>query len=171
MESGIHIQQLIFSDCTEEQLLFLKQMGIQYVCALFLDEHCDYDSVMKFAERVRNHGLILTDAGNKTIYKNAAIHLGLPGRDKAIERYNDFSKILARAGIFVNYMTWEPNGVLTTRYGVGEYTRGGVARLVDVKQLETLPYSHGRFFEKEEQWVKFRYFFVHVVKGIFVLVV
>lgn len=157
-EPEIKIQQLVFSDYTDDQLLFLKQMGVDCVCVLFRDNHTDYDSVMKFTERLRKHGLTVTDGGNRTIYKNPKIHLGLPGRDEAIERYNDFSRILVKAGIPVNYMTWEPNGVLTTRYGVGEHTRQAVARIVDVEQLEKEPFSHGRFYSKDEMWENFKYF-------------
>lgn len=162
-ESKIRIQQQVFSDYTDDQLLFIKQMGIQYVYVMFRDHHTDYDSVMRFTERLRKYGLIPTDGGNRTIYKNPAIHLGLPGRDEGIERFNQFNRILAKAGYPVTYMTWEPNGVLTTEYGVGKYTREAVARLVDVKQLETLPYSHGRFYSKEEMWENFQYFLEHTL--------
>lgn len=157
-ELRIRVQQQVFSDYTDEQLVFLKQMGVQYVYIMFRDQHTDYDSVMRFTERVRNHGLTPTDGGNRTIYKNPAIHLGLEGRDEGIEKYNAFSRILAKAGIFINYMTWEPNGVLSTEYAVGKYTREGIARLVDVNQLNTLPYSHGRFYSKDEMWENFQYF-------------
>lgn len=162
-ESRIRIQQKIVSDYTDEQLRFLTQMGIRYVYIMFRDEHTDYDSVMSFTERVRKMGLIPTDGGNRTIYKNPAIHLGLPGRDEGIEKFNDFSRILAKAGIHITYMTWEPSGVLSTKYGTGEYTRGATARLVDVEQLKTLPYSHQRFYGKEELWENFRYFLENTI--------
>jgi mannonate dehydratase len=157
-EPKIRIQQQVFSDYTDDQLLFLKQMGIQYVYVLFRDQHTDYDSVMSFVERLRKYQLIPTDAGNRTIYKNPAIHLGLPDRDEGIERFNNFSRILAKAGIPITYMTWEPNGVLTSKYAVGEHTRDAVARIVDVDQLAKEPYSHGRLFTKEEMWENFQYF-------------
>jgi len=158
IETKIRIQQQVFSDYTDDQLLFLKQMGIENVYVMFRDQHTDYDSVMSFVDRLRKYGLTPTDGGNRTIYKNPAIHLGLPGRDEGIERFNAFNRLLAKAGIPITYMTWEPNGVLTTRYGIGEHTRDAVARLVDVKQLETLPYSHGRFYSKDEMWENFQYF-------------
>lgn len=157
-EPRIYIQQQVFSDDTDERLLFLKQMGIGSVYVLFRDQHTDYDSVMRFVERLHKFGLTPTDGGNRSLYKNPAIHLGLPGRDEGIERYIAFSRILKKAGIPVTYMTWEPNGVLATRYGVGEHTRQAPARLVDVEQLSALPYTHGRFYPKEEMWENFRYF-------------
>lgn len=154
----IRVQHKVVSDYTDEQLLFLTQMGVKYVYVMFKDEHTDYDSVMRFMERLNKFGLVATDAGNTALYKNAAMHLGLPGRDEAIQRYNDFNRVLGKAGIRIVYMTWEPNQVLTTRFGVGEHTRGAIGRIVDIKELETHPYSHGRLFTKEEMWDNFKYF-------------
>lgn len=153
----IRVQHKVESDYTDEQLLFLKQMGIQYVYAMFKDQHTDYDSVMFFMDRLHKFGFTVTDGGNTNIYKSPEIHLGLPGRDEAIERYNNFNRILGKAGIPVVYMTWEPNQVLTTRFGVGEHTREAVGRIVDIEELKTHPYSHGRLFTKEEMWENFKY--------------
>ena len=36
-------------------------------------------------------------------------------------------------------MTWEPNKVLTSKWAVGEYTRGAVARIVDIDDLAKRP--------------------------------
>ena len=95
----IRVQHKVVSDYTDEQLLFLTQMGVKYVYVMFKDEHTDYDSVMRFMERLNKFGLVATDAGNTAIYKNAAMHLALPGRDEAIQRYNDFNRVLGKAGI------------------------------------------------------------------------
>ena len=140
----IKIQSRVNSDYTDEQLLLIKQMGIKYVYVIFSDEDSNYDSVMRFMNRLDKFGLTCTDAGNVGIYKNAKIHLGLPGRDEAIEKFNQFNIILAKAGIHIGYMTWEPNKVLTSKWAVGEKTRGAVARIVDTDQLAQLAYTHGR---------------------------
>ena len=154
----IKVQSKVVSDYTDEQLLFIKQMGVKYVYVIFKDEHTDYDSVMRTKERLDKFGLEITDAGNMHLYKSNKIHLGLPGRDEAIEAYNQFNRILGKAGIPVVYMTWEPNQVLTTKFAVSTCTRGGVGRLVDIEELKTHPYSHGRLFTKEEIWENFKYF-------------
>ncbi len=159
----IKVQSKVVSDYTDEQLLFIKQMGVKYVYVIFKDEHTDYDSVMKFKDRLDKFGLEVTDAGNVHIYKNDKIHLGLPGRDEAIEAYNKFNLILGKAGIPVVYMTWEPNQVLTTKFAVSTCTRGGVGRLVDIEELKTHPYTHGRLFTKEEMWDNFKYFLDRVL--------
>ena len=110
----LKIQSRVNSDYTEEQLLLIKEMGIKYVYVIFSDEDSNYESVMRFMDRLDKFGLTCTDAGNVGIYKSPAIHLGLPGRDEAIERFNDFNRVLAKAGIHIGYMTWEPNKVLTS---------------------------------------------------------
>lgn len=152
------VQSKVVSDYTDEQLMFIKQMGVDYVYALFKDEHSNYDSVMRLLERLSKFGLTATDAGNVNLYKSDKIHLGLPGRDEAIDAYNDFNRILGRAGIPVGYMTWEPNHVLTTEFKVSTYTRGGIGRVVDLEELKTRPYSHGRVYPEEEIWDNFKYF-------------
>ena len=159
----IKVQSKVVSDYTDEQLLFIKQMGIKYVYVIFKDEHTDYDSVMRFLERLKKYDLKVTDAGNVHLYKNDKIHLGLPGRDEAIEEYNRFNRILGKAQIPVVYMTWEPNHVLTTRFGVGEQTRGGIGRIVDLEELKARPYTHGRLYTKEEMWDNFKYFLDRVL--------
>ena len=154
----IKVQSKVVSDYTDEQLLFIKQMGIDYVYVIFKDEDSNYDGVMKLKERLDRFGLTVTDAGNVHLYKSDKIHLGLPGRDEAIEAYNDFNRILGKAGIPVGYMTWEPNQVLTTKFAVGEHTRGGIGRIVDLEELKTRPYTHGRMYTEEEMWENFKYF-------------
>lgn len=154
----IKVQSKVISDYTDEQLLLIKQMGIDTVYVLFKDEHTDYDSVMRMQERLRRFGLTATDAGNAHLYKNDKMHLGLPGRDEAIEAYNNFNRILGKAGILIGYMTWEPNKVLTTRFAVGEHTRGSVGRIVDLGELESRPYSHERLYAEAEMWENFKYF-------------
>lgn len=152
------VQTKLESNCTDEQLLFAKQMGVKYVYVIFKDADSNYDGVMRMVERCSKYGLTITDAGNVELYKSDKIHLGLPGRDEAIEAYNHFNRILGKAGIPIGYMTWEPNKVLTTKFAVSDCTRGGIGRIVDIEELKTHPYSHGRLFTKEEIWDNFKYF-------------
>ena len=56
----IRVQHKVVSDYTDEQLLFLTQMGVKYVYVMFKDEHTDYDSVMRFMERLNKFCLLYT---------------------------------------------------------------------------------------------------------------
>lgn len=155
---NIKVQAKVESNYTDEQLLAITQMGIQHVYVLFRDEDTNYDAVMRFRERLDRFGLVPLDAGNTHLYKSDKIHLGLPGRDEAIEAYNNFNIILGKAGIPIVYMTWEPNQVLTTRFSEGVHTRGGIGRIVELDELRARPYTHGRLYTKEEIWENFKYF-------------
>ena len=156
--SQIKVQQGVWSNYTDDQLLFIKQMGVDYVFVMLEDKDSNYDGIMRFRDKLDKFGLIPSDAGNYNWYKSAAIHLGLPDRDEHIKRYNSLTRAIGKAGIHVTYMTWEPNKVLTSRVEVGEHTRRAAARIVDIDHLKTLPYSHGRQFTEEETWANFKYF-------------
>lgn len=155
---SMRVQYCVNSGCSDDELLFIRQLGIDYVYVLFEDNHTDYDSVMFFMERLKKHGLTATDGGNTRIYKNPSIHLGLEDRDDRIQDYINFNRILVKAGIMIGYATWEPNQVLTTAFSVGKHTRGAVGRIVDIDELKTHPNSHGRVYEKDEIWANFEYF-------------
>ncbi|MCL2060097.1 MAG: mannonate dehydratase [Oscillospiraceae bacterium] len=154
----IKVQQGVSSNYTDDQLLFIKQMGVQYVFVMLKDEDSNYEGIMRFRERLDKFGLIPSDAGNHDMYKSASIHLGLPDRDACIDRYNALTRAIGKAGIRTTYMTWEPNFTLSTKSVVGEHSRGAVTRVVDIAQLKTLPYSHGRLYSEDEIWGNFKYF-------------
>ena len=156
--SRIKIQQGISSNDDDERLLFIKQQGIRYVYAIMSDEDANYDGIMRLIDRLNRYDLTLTDLSNTKIYKNPSIHLGFSDRDEHINRYNALTRDIARAGITINYMTWEPNQVLSTQFDIGEHTLGAKGRIVDIEQLKKLPFSHGRQFTREETWNNFKYF-------------
>ncbi len=155
---GIKLQMQVSSDCSEDYLRFLKQMGVRYVLVKFADQHTNYEDAARFVDRLRRLGLTPKDGGNVGLHKNPAIHLGLPGRDEAIERYNEFTKILGKIGIPVGYITWEPNRVYTTKWDTGEHTNGARARIVDIAEVLGRPMTHGRVYDEEEIWANFKYF-------------
>lgn len=163
VKSKIKVQIPIVSDYTDEQLLFAKQMGIENVFVMFKDEHSNYESVMRFMERCAKYDLTVNDAGNVNMYKHPSIHLGLPDRDEWISKYNNFNRVLGKAGIRVGYITWDQGRVSTTRFAVGKDTRGAIGRIVDMKELN----SHSNFFDREyyeeEMWNNFKYFMDRVL--------
>ena len=75
----LKIQSRVNSDYTDEQLLLIKEMGIKYVYVIFSDGDSNYESVMRFMDRLDKFGLTCTDAGNVGIYKSPAIHIHMEG--------------------------------------------------------------------------------------------
>ena len=86
------------------------------------------------------------------------MHLGMEGQDEAIRKYNAFTRVMGRCQIPICSLAWQPDGAVRSYKKVGQYTRGSVSGIVDMKELETREVSHGRTFEKKEIWENFRYF-------------
>lgn len=165
MEKGkkIKVQHIVWSDATDDELLFLKQVGLEYVYVYFKDEHCNYTDMRKFQERLKQYGLTITDAGNLSIYKCPSIHLGLPDRDACIDRYIEFTRNLARLGIHVGYMSWDPDKIFSSRYAVGEHSRGCITRIVDEKDISDDKLMFGRRYTEEDIWDNCKYFLDRVL--------
>ena len=161
--SNIKVQHIVWSNASDEELLYLKQLGLKYVYAYFKDEHCNYDDMMRFQERLLKYGLTITDAGNLTVYKCPSIHLGLPDRDECIDRYIEFTKNLSRLGIKVGYMSWDPDKIFTSSYAVGKHSRGCVTRIVDEKDISDTNLIFGRRYTEDEIWDNCAYFLERVI--------
>lgn len=154
----IKVQANCSSKMTDEQMQAVRGMGVEYLAANFLEGDTDYDSVMRFQERAAAHGLTIADAGCPALQKCPQIHLGRSDRDEWIEKYNDFTRVLGRAGIKVNYIAWQPNGIFRSRIGVGEHTRGQHAMICDMEEIMARPLSNDREYGEEEIWANFKYF-------------
>ena len=159
----IKVQHIVWSDAPDEELLYLKQLGLKYVYVYFKDEHCNYDDMLRFQERLQKFDLTITDAGNLTIYKCPSIHLGLPDRDECIDRYIEFSRNLSRLGIKVGYMSWDPDKIFTSRYAVGEHSRGCTTRIVDARDISDTDLIFGKRYTEEAIWENCQYFLDRVL--------
>ena len=152
------VQANCSSRMTDEEMQAVRGMGIRYLAVNFLPDAVDYDSVMRFAERAAAYDLQIADAGCPALQKCPEIHLGKPGRDEWIEKYNNFTRVLGKAGIKVNYIAWQPNGIFRSRIGVGKYTRGEKAMICDMDELYARPVANDRAYTQEEIWDNFKYF-------------
>ena len=163
---GANIPPLVDDD----ELRFLSQLGLEYCYTWLEDDQLTYDFIASLRERAARHGLTLYNAGNLTLGKSAAIHLGLPERDAHIERFQEFLRTLSRAGVHTTTITWEPNGTLSTSptngvcYDFHGTARGGAAaRMVDMAVMDKWGPTHGRVYPKEETWENFTYFARRIV--------
>jgi mannonate dehydratase len=118
------VQIPVSSNITDEQLQFIRELGVNYVAVTFSYEDTNYDAVARLQERMAKYDIIITDGGCNELFKCASIHLGKEDRDQAIDRYNDFNRALGKAGIPIGFIAWQPNGIIRTRRGIGRYTRG-----------------------------------------------
>ncbi len=154
----IKVQANASSKMTEEQMQSVRGMGISYLAVNFLTEDANYDSVMKFLERAEKYDLKIADAGCPALQKCPQIHLGKEDRDIWIDKYNNFTRALGRAGVKVNYLAWQPNGIYRSRIDVGQYTRGEHSMICDMEEIMARPIANDREYKEQEIWDNFRYF-------------
>lgn len=152
------VQVPMRSAASDAELQFYREMGVEYVSVMFGEHDWDYESAARLQERLAGFGLTITDGGSFAVFKNPIIHLGLPGRDEAIERYNAFTRSMGKCGIPICSLAWQPDGAVRSYSRVGEHTRGSVSGIVDMDELASRNPSHGRIYSEEEIWENFRYF-------------
>lgn len=147
----------------EEGLSFIRQMGIGYVSLMLKPEELTLPFLTAQQERLAKHHLEISDVFCTPLQKNKKIHLGLPGRDEEIAKFNRMLEVLGKAGIPFTSIAWQPDGILRTDWRVGEHTRGGVSMYCDQGEVLSKPLSAQREYREEEIWDNFRYFMDRVL--------
>lgn len=161
LEPGIKLSVLIPPAPTDDDLQFVRQLGVHHVYTWVEDDQRDYEYLATLRQQVEAAGLTLFNAGNISLGKSANIHLALPDRDRDIDQFARLIRNLGRAGIFTTTFTWEPDQVWSTQ---NEPTRGGAAaRAVDMAVLDKRPPTHGRTFSTDEIWDNFTYFIRRII--------
>ena len=140
--------------CNDE-LLFLRQLGLAHCYTWLPDELTNLSYLSALVEKVSKAGLSLYNVGNLNLGKSARIHLGLPGRDDDIERFAQMLRDLSRAGIYTTTFTWEPDQVWSS---APSQSRLAKARHVDLDDLKIQDFTHEREYGLDELWANFDYF-------------
>src|SRR5215470_17237775 len=97
---------------TDDELLFLKQIGLRWIHAEFGDD-APYDFIKSAQERLARYGLKI-HCGILDTYRSLKIQLGQPGRDQDIEKFQTFLKDLGRLGVFSSKIDFHPGNTYTT---------------------------------------------------------
>lgn len=169
IEPGIKIAMQASPEPTEEDLAFIKQMGIKYVVLWTNGDKASYEYYASRRELFESHGLIVYGFGNSAVHNQPAITLGLPNRDEKIEEYIRHLRNLGKAGIPYTTYAHMGNGIWSTER---ETTRGGAsARAFNLARAQAGhwdgevfqgPLTHGRRYSQEEIWENFEYFIKQV---------
>lgn len=154
-QSQIKLSMKIDPEPTDDELLFARQLGLEYMYTWVLAHQRDYDSLARLQERVTGAGLRLWNVGNFDVGKSDKIHLALPGRDEVIAQFAAFIENLGRVGIEYTTFTWESSGVWSSPPGE---SRGATARYVDLDEMAQRPLTHEREYTLEELWDNYTYF-------------
>ena len=160
VSSKIKLSAVINPDPTDEELLFLRQLGLDYCYTWLSDDQSNYEYLLQLTERVSEAGLTLYNAGNMSVGKSDKIHLGLPGRDEDIDRFAELLRTLSRVGIYTTTFTWEPDQVWSSPRRQNRFSS---ARYVNLAELKARPMTHERSYSLDELWDNFAYFMERII--------
>ncbi|PIE35943.1 D-mannonate dehydratase [candidate division KSB3 bacterium] len=159
-QSAMKFSMRIESEASNEELLFAKQLGLNYVFTWVKEHQRSYEALLALRQKVETAGLTLYNTGSFDLGKSDKIHLGLPGRDEVIEEFKTFIYNLGLAGIHTTTFTWEPSQVWSSEPGE---SRGAAARRVDLHEMMQQPMTHGREYSEVEIWQNFEYFIKRIL--------
>ncbi len=141
---------------TDDDLLFLQQIGLKWVRLEFGDAELPFDSLRVTQERFARFGMRIYSAVHPS-YRSLRIQLGQPGRDQDIEIYRRFLRNLGRLQIPVASYDFHPANTYTTSY---VQRRSYTAREFDLNVFRTK--IEKQAFEREysaaELWSNYTYF-------------
>jgi mannonate dehydratase len=167
--AGIKLCAQTVAKPTDEDLLFLKQMGAEYVSVASTPDLRTAEGFMQIKKRYADAGITVWNIGNSSVHNMPEVTLNLPGRDRKIEEYKEYILNLGKAGIYYTTYAHMANGI----WNSGRATiRGSSAREFDMASPNKIgiwgdqkfyePLSHGRRFSKEEIWENYTYFIKQV---------
>ncbi|HMD96416.1 MAG TPA: mannonate dehydratase [Terriglobia bacterium] len=150
---------------TDDDLLFLKQLGAEYVSVGAPPELRPAEGFLQIKKRYASGGITVWNIGNSSVHNMPEVTLNLPGRDAKIEEYKAYLRNLGKAGIYYTTYAHMGNGIWSS--GRAD-SRGASAREFDMASPNKVgtwgdakfyePLSHGRQFTKEEIWDNYTYF-------------
>ena len=154
---------------SEDELLFLKQIGAEYVSVGSTPDLRTAEGFLQIKKRYADAGITVWNIGNTSVHNMPEVTLNLPGRDQKIEEYKRYLRNLGQAGIYYTTYAHMGNGIWSS----GRATiRGAEAREFDMASPNKVgvwdgkkfyePLSHGRKFSKEEIWENYTYFIKQV---------
>lgn len=162
---GIKLCAQFPAKATDDDLLFLKQIGIEYVSVQSLPGERTAGDFLALKKRYAGAGITVWNIGNTDVHNMPEVTLNLPGRDRKIEEYKTYLRNLGQAGIYYTTYAHMGNGIWSSgRTDV----RGASAREFDLaspnregRWMDAVfhePLSHGREFTPEEIWENYTYF-------------
>jgi mannonate dehydratase len=150
---------------TDEQLLFLNQIGAEYVSVAAPQDMRTAQGFAQIKERYATAGITVWNIGNSDVHNMPEVTLNLPGRDRKIEEYKQYLRNLGAAGIHYTTYAHMGNGIWSS--GRAQVRRAS-AREFDlsspnkkgrwVSKTWQEPLSHARVFTKEEIWDNYTHF-------------
>src|SRR5579883_1918163 len=96
---------------SDDQLLFLKQIGAQYVSVASTPDLRTAEGFLAIKKRYADAGITVWNIGNTSVHNMPEVTLNLPGRDQKIEEYKQYLRNLGKAGIHYTTYAHMGNGI------------------------------------------------------------
>lgn len=141
---------------TDDDLLFLKQIGLRWLRLEFGDEDTSFDYLRGVQQRCARYGIRIF-SGVHYAYRSLKVQLGLPGRDQEIETYRRFLRDLGRLEVPVASYDFHPANTYTTSmierrgYTAREFNLSDFRNKVEKQRFE-------REYSADEIWANYTYF-------------
>jgi len=141
---------------TDDDLLFLQQIGLHWVRLEFGDRDTPFEFLRAEQQRYARFGLKIY-SGVHYSYRSEKVQLGLPGRDEQIERYCRFLRDLGRLQIPVASYDFHPANTYTTNF---VQHRGYTSREFDVNDFRNKVEKQRfeREYSADDMWANYTYF-------------
>ncbi len=145
------------SEITEDDLLFLRQIGLKWARVRFDPRVADLDYMAAVQRRYERYGMKIHSAVFYS-YRELDVQLGLAGRDRHIEDYNGFLANCGKLGIPVASYDFHPGNTYTT--DVVDAPRGYATRQFRLEDFrgKVEKQRHARVYPVEEIWEHYEYF-------------
>ena len=154
---------------TDDELLFLRQIGAEYVSVGSTPDLRTAEGFLQIKKRYADAGITVWNIGNTSVHNMSEVVLNLPGRDEKIEEYKQYLRNLHAAGIYYTTYAHMGNGIWSSGRAM---VRGASSREFDMASPKKVgvwdnkkfypPLSNGREFTKEEIWDNYTYFIKQV---------
>ncbi|MBN1401345.1 MAG: mannonate dehydratase [Anaerolineae bacterium] len=170
-QPGIQIGTGLRPDADDEDIQFIKQLGVEWVMTSLGDpsEHT-VENYVALKTRFEAHGLKIYRLANHSCHNMEQVTLNLPGRDEKVQEYLDYIRKLGAAGIHYSTYAHMGNGIWST--GREEIRGGAVSRAFHIQDAQQGhwvgqswqgPLTHGRRYTEQEIWDNYEYFIKQVV--------
>ena len=141
---------------TDEDLLFLQQVGLKWVRVEFGEKTIGYDALLATQQRFARFGMRIY-SGVHYSYRSLKVQLGQPGRDQDIETYCQFLRDLGRLKIPIASYDFHPGNTYTTSVVP---RRGYMAREFDLDNFrgKVEKQEFDREYSADDIWANYTYF-------------
>jgi len=141
---------------TDDDLLFLQQIGLRWARLEFGNDTVTLDSLREIQKRYAQFGMRIF-SGVQSAYRSLKVQLGQPGRDEDIEIYRNFIRNLGKLEIPVASYDFHPANTYTTNtvqnrgYMAREFSTDDFRNKVEKQKFD-------RIYPVEEIWENYTYF-------------